>query len=182
MSRAAATTSAIDHRCALGLLAPGHREEGADDPGAALGRGANLLRRRLRRCPALLLEEHGARDDDDSGLLSSCATPASNEPSAASFSRWCSASRCRASSSTARLRSVMSRGDRQNAIAAADGHALHEHLVPAQGAVAMAAVPLDAQWLSGGARAMTAMASAWVYGGSPELSAPTSSRRSSSEE
>ena len=35
----------------------------------------------------------------DSGLLSSCATPASSEPSAASFSRWYSASRWRASSS-----------------------------------------------------------------------------------
>jgi len=30
----------------------------------------------------------------DSGLFSACATPASSEPSAVSFSLWCSASRC----------------------------------------------------------------------------------------
>ena len=45
----------------------------------------------------------------DSGLLSSWATPASSEPSAASFSRWYSDSRCRASSSAERFFSVMSR-------------------------------------------------------------------------
>ena len=45
----------------------------------------------------------------DSGLLSSCATPARSEPSDASFSRWCAVSRWRRISASACLRSVMSR-------------------------------------------------------------------------
>ena len=44
----------------------------------------------------------------ESGLLSSWATPASSEPRALILSAWCSASRWRAISSSARFISVMS--------------------------------------------------------------------------
>ena len=45
----------------------------------------------------------------DSGLFSSCATPASNEPNAAIFSLWCSASRWRWISASAARAAVRSR-------------------------------------------------------------------------
>jgi len=41
-----------------------HREERAHDAGATLGRGTDLDRRRLRGRLSVLLEQHGARDDD----------------------------------------------------------------------------------------------------------------------
>ena len=52
------------HRAAFGLLLPGHREKGSHDARAALGGGADLQRRSLRRRIALLLEQDRARHDD----------------------------------------------------------------------------------------------------------------------
>ena len=52
------------HRPALGLLLARHGEERAHDARAALGRRADLRGGDLRCGVALLLEQHGARDDD----------------------------------------------------------------------------------------------------------------------
>ena len=64
MSSAAVTTSFIATGAALRPLLPRHREERAHDARAALGGGADLQRRGARGGVALLLEQHGTRDDD----------------------------------------------------------------------------------------------------------------------
>ena len=76
-------------------LLPGHREEGLDDPGAAFRGLADLVGAlprplRRRRSPSVISDRPSTTD---SGLFSSCATPASKPPSADSFSFWCSVSR-----------------------------------------------------------------------------------------
>ena len=77
------------HRAAFGLLLPRHGEERAHDARAALGGRADLQRRATCVAESPCSSSSTARaTTTESGLLSSCATPASSEPSAASFSRW----------------------------------------------------------------------------------------------
>jgi hypothetical protein len=57
---------------------------------------------------AQVAQHLGVAVTTESGLLSSCATPASSEPSAVSFSDWWSASRWRAIRSSAALRAERS--------------------------------------------------------------------------